>query len=76
MDMHIAQELPHLAHLVPRMPQLAVRYLQDRHDPAPVRQQTQLVSDVLLEYRRTRTLLWACTVCGGLLGAIAVLLAY
>jgi ubiquinone biosynthesis protein len=73
---HIAQELPHLAHLMPRIPQLAVRYLQHRHDAVPVRQQTQLVSDVLLEYRRTRALLWACTICGGLLGAMAVLLAY
>ncbi|SKC89587.1 Predicted unusual protein kinase regulating ubiquinone biosynthesis, AarF/ABC1/UbiB family [Burkholderia sp. CF099] len=73
---HLAQELPHLAHLVPRIPQLAVQYLQHRHEVTTVRQQAQLVSDVLLEYRRTRSLLWACTVCGGLLGAIAVVLTY
>ena len=73
---HIAQELPHLAHLVPRIPQLAVRYMQHQHENTTARQQAQLVSDVLGEYRRTRTLLWACTVCGGVLGAIAVLLAY
>jgi ubiquinone biosynthesis protein len=73
---HMAQELPHLAHLVPRIPRLAAHYLQQQHHATPVRQQTQLVSDVLLEYRRTRTLLWACTICGGMLGAIAVLLAF
>jgi ubiquinone biosynthesis protein len=73
---HIAQEMPHLAHLVPRIPQLAVRYLQHQHEAANVRQQAQLVSDVLTEYRRTRVLLWACTICGGVLGAVAVLLTY
>ena len=72
---HIAQELPHLAHLAPRIPQLAVRYLQHRQETTTVRQQTQLVSDVLVEYRRTRALLWACTVCGGLLGVMMVLFA-
>jgi ubiquinone biosynthesis protein len=72
---HMAQELPHLAHLMPRVPQLAVRYLQHRHDARTPKQQAQLVSDVVHEYQRTRALLWACTICGGLLGAIAVMLA-
>jgi ubiquinone biosynthesis protein len=71
----IAQELPHLAHMLPRVPQLAVRYLQRRHDAAGARQHEQLLREISLEYRRTRLLLWACAVCGGLVGAGAVLLA-
>ncbi len=70
----IAQELPHLAHMLPRVPQLAVRYLQRRHDAAGTRQHEQLLREIGLESRRTRWLLWACAVCGGLLGAGAVLL--
>jgi ubiquinone biosynthesis protein len=71
---HLAQELPHLAHLVPRVPQLAIRYLQQQHTVATARQQVQLVGEVTREYRRTRTLLWACTACGAVLGALAILL--
>ncbi|MFC0402043.1 ABC1 kinase family protein [Paraburkholderia rhizosphaerae] len=71
---HLAQELPHLAHLMPRVPQLAIRYLQHRHSVATARQHAQLVGEVTREYRRTRTLLWACTICGALLGALAILL--
>ncbi|HVE05702.1 MAG TPA: AarF/UbiB family protein [Paraburkholderia sp.] len=72
---HIAQELPHLAHLVPRMPQLAIRYLQHQHHLATTsRQRVQLTGELTREYRRTRTLLWACAICGGLLGALAILL--
>jgi ubiquinone biosynthesis protein len=70
----IALELPHLAHMLPRLPQLAVRYLQRQHDGTGTRQNTQLLREIGLEYRRTRFLLWACAVCGGLLGAGAVLL--
>ena len=70
----IAQELPHLAHMLPRVPQLAVRYLQRQHDTAGTRQHVQLMQDVGREYRRTRVLLWSCALCGGLLGAGAVLL--
>ena len=73
---HLAQELPHLAHLVPRVPQLAIRYLQQQHSLGTARQQAQLVGEVTREYRRTRTLLWACTVCGAVLGALAILLMY
>ncbi|MGF6771460.1 ubiquinone biosynthesis protein [Paraburkholderia sp. GAS199] len=71
----IARELPHLAHMLPRVPQLAVRYLQHEHDRARTpRQNAQLMLDVRREYRRTRALLWACAVCGGLLGAGTALL--
>jgi ubiquinone biosynthesis protein len=72
----IAQELPHLAHMLPRVPQLAVRYLQRQHDTGGTRQHAHLVRELGIEYRRTRILLWACAVCGGLLGAGAVLLAW
>ncbi|SDR26455.1 ubiquinone biosynthesis protein [Paraburkholderia fungorum] len=71
----ISRELPHLAHMLPRVPQLAVRYLQHEHDRARTPQQNaRLIADIGREYRRTRTLLWACAVCGGVLGAGAVLL--
>ncbi|WP_144113468.1 ABC1 kinase family protein [Paraburkholderia sp. BCC1886] len=71
----ISRELPHLAHMLPRVPQLAVRYLQREHDRAKTpRQHAQLITDIGREYRRTRALLWACALCGGLLGAGTVLL--
>ncbi|MFP3567352.1 ABC1 kinase family protein [Paraburkholderia sp. SIMBA_030] len=71
----ISRELPHLAHMLPRVPQLAVRYLQHEHDRARTpRQNIQLMEELGREYRRTRVLLWACAVCGGVLGAGTVLL--
>ncbi|REE24212.1 ubiquinone biosynthesis protein [Paraburkholderia sp. BL27I4N3] len=71
----ISRELPHLAHMLPRVPQLAVRYLQHEHDLARTPQQSaQLMTEIGREYRRTRVLLWACAVCGGVLGAGTVLL--
>jgi ubiquinone biosynthesis protein len=60
--------------MLPRMPQLAVRYLQRQHDAAGARQHEQLLREIGTEYRRTRVLLWACAVCGGVLGAGAMLL--
>jgi ubiquinone biosynthesis protein len=66
----ISRELPHLAHMLPRVPQLAVRYLQQEHDRARTpQQQAQLMVDIGREYRRTRMLLWACALCGAALGA-------
>ena len=71
----LSRELPHLAHMLPRVPQLAVRYLQHEHDRARTpRQSAELMADIGREYRRTRVLLWACAVCGGALGAGTVLL--
>ncbi|MGF6753601.1 ubiquinone biosynthesis protein [Paraburkholderia sp. GAS42] len=70
----ISEELPHLAHIVPRLPQLAVRYLQHQHDLAPQQQRAELAHELGREYRRTRALLWACAVCGAVLGAGAILL--
>lgn len=71
----LSLELPHFAHMLPRLPQLAVRYLQQEHDRARTPQQNaQLLAALAREYRRTRVLLWSCAVCGGLLGAGTVLL--
>lgn len=71
----ISRELPHLAHMLPRVPQLAVRYLQHGHGRARTPQQNaQLLAEIGREYRRTRVLLWACALCGGLLGAGTMLL--
>ena len=71
----ISHELPHLAHMLPRMPQLAVRYLQQQHDRTTTpRENAQLLADLAREYRRTRWLLWGCVLCGGALGAGAMLL--
>ncbi|WP_421375426.1 ABC1 kinase family protein [Paraburkholderia sp. DD10] len=73
----ISRELPHLAHMLPRVPQLAVRYLQHEHDRARTpRQNAQLMADIGREYRRTRLLLWACVLCGAVLGAGTALLAW
>jgi ubiquinone biosynthesis protein len=61
--------------MLPRVPQLAVRYLQHEHERARTPQQNaQLIADIGREYRRTRILLWACALCGGLLGAGTMLL--
>jgi ubiquinone biosynthesis protein len=73
----ISRELPHLAHMLPRVPQLAVRYLQHEHEhdrARTPRQNAQLLADISREYRHTRALLWACGVCGGILGAGTMLL--
>jgi ubiquinone biosynthesis protein len=66
----LSQELPHLAHIAPRLPQLVIRRLQQQHD----RHRSQFdaaawAQELQREYRRTRMLLWACAVCGGILGA-------
>ncbi|MGF6603740.1 ubiquinone biosynthesis protein [Paraburkholderia sp. GAS448] len=70
----ISQELPHLAHIVPRVPQLAVRYLKHQHDQTAQHQHAQLAIDLERESRRTRRLLWACAGCGAVLGLGAALL--
>jgi ubiquinone biosynthesis protein len=69
----LSQEMPHLAHLVPRLPQLVIRRLQQRHDPHRAQfDAAAWALELQREYRRTRRLLWACAVCGALLGAGAV----
>ncbi|TKC88650.1 ABC transporter [Trinickia terrae] len=69
----LSQELPHLAHIVPRLPQLVMRRLQQHHDRHRSHFDTAAwARELQSEYRRTRVLLWACAVCGGLLGAGAM----
>ncbi|QCP53265.1 ABC transporter [Trinickia violacea] len=73
----LSQELPHLAHIVPRLPQLVMRRLQQHHDRHRSSFDTVAwAHELQREYRRTRVLVWACVVCGGLLGAGAVWLTH
>ncbi|WP_118182646.1 ABC1 kinase family protein [Paraburkholderia phosphatilytica] len=65
----ISEELPHLAHIVPRVPQLVVRYLQHQQHRGSVQYDAQLLRELAVELRRTRRLLWAC---GLALGAAVV----
>ncbi|WP_134046212.1 ABC1 kinase family protein [Paraburkholderia caballeronis] len=73
----LSKELPHLAQIVPRMPRLVIHSLQHQLAAAPAHaphaQQTALVAAFRREQRRTRALLIACAVCGGLIGAGAML---
>lgn len=70
----LAREMPHLA-MMPRLPTLLVQRLQQIHDahehrlsPASAAWLAQLHH----EQRVTRRLLWACALCGALLGAGAI----
>jgi ubiquinone biosynthesis protein len=70
----LAREMPHLA-MMPRVPTLFVQRLQDRYDArahraAPVA--TEWLAQLRHEQRVTRRLLWACALCGALLGAGAI----
>ncbi|WP_028229240.1 ABC1 kinase family protein [Paraburkholderia ferrariae] len=77
----LSQELPHLAQVAPRVPQLLFHFLQHH---AGVRQGHPATATALhagagslaealrKEHRRTRTLLIACGVCGVVLGAAAM----
>ncbi|RQH01162.1 ABC1 kinase family protein [Paraburkholderia dinghuensis] len=71
----LSEELPHLAQIGPRVPQMLFRYLQQHastqgaHGP-----HTDLVGSLRNEQRRTRTLLIACALCGAVLGAAAIVI--
>jgi len=72
----LSEELPHLAQIAPRMPRLLVHTLQ--HGIAatpshPTHAQTALLDAFRREQRRTRALLIACALCGGLVGAGAMI---
>lgn len=73
----LAEELPHLAQVAPRMPRLLVHTLQHRIAAAPAvrptRARTTLIDALRREQRRTRALLVACALCGGLVGASAMI---
>lgn len=71
----LSEELPHLAQIAPRVPRLVVEALQHRVATTPARAtlaQTALIDALRREQRRTRALLVACALCGGLVGAGAV----
>jgi ubiquinone biosynthesis protein len=75
----LSQELPHLAQIGPRVPQLVFRFLQHHAATPGVRSvvtpgaRADLVGALRDEQRRTRALLIACALCGALLGAAAIL---
>ncbi|WP_322049353.1 ABC1 kinase family protein [Paraburkholderia sp. J67] len=75
----LSQELPHLAQIAPRVPQLLYRFLHHHagatHGQPGVHGQTQtaLLDALRREHRRTRALLIACAVSGTLIGVAATL---
>ncbi|HEY4803635.1 MAG TPA: AarF/UbiB family protein [Paraburkholderia sp.] len=74
----LSQELPHLAQIAPRVPQMLFRYFEHHaklgQGPAAGQaSQAALLDAWRREHRRTRALLLACAVCGGLIGVTAVL---
>jgi len=75
----LSQELPHLAQISPRVPQLVFHFLQHHAAVPGVRgtvagsPHADLVGALHSEQRRTRALLIACALCGAVLGAAAIL---
>jgi ubiquinone biosynthesis protein len=70
----LARELPHLA-MMPRLPTLVVQRLQHMHDAHEHRvspASAAWLAQWRREQRMTRRLLWACALCGALLGAGAI----
>ena len=78
----LKEELPHLAQIAPRVPQLVFHFLQQQaaipgthHPAAAAASRAQVVDAWRREQRRTRALLIACAFCGAALGVLAVLFA-
>ncbi len=75
----LSQELPHLAQIGPRVPQLFARFMQ-HHATGTGRSagpsQAALVAALRREHRRTRALIAGCAICGVLIGAGTLLLAH
>lgn len=72
----LSEELPHLAQIAPRVPRLLVHALQHQIAATPghaTPAQTALLDTLRREQRRTRALLIACALCGGLVGAGAMI---
>ena len=70
----LARELPHLA-MMPRVPTLVVQRLQhmyDAHEHRAAPASAAWLGEIRHEQRVTRRLLWACALCGALLGAGAI----
>jgi ubiquinone biosynthesis protein len=72
----LSEELPHLAQIAPRVPRLLVHALQKQiatGSPQTTHTQAALIDALRSEQRRTRALLIACALCGGLVGAGAMI---
>lgn len=67
----LSRELPHLA-MMPRVPTLLVQRVQHWHDARVQRDSLVWLSQLSREQKTTRRLLWACAVCGALLGVAAI----
>jgi ubiquinone biosynthesis protein len=67
----LSRELPHLA-MLPRVPTLVVQRLQHWHDAGAQRDSHVWLTQLNREQRLTQRLLWACALCGALLGAGAI----
>lgn len=78
----LSQELPHLAQIAPRVPQLLFHFLQSHagpqhgHPAAAAAPHPDLAAALRREDRRTRTLLAACALCGAAVGAAAIWLGH
>lgn len=83
----LSQELPHLAQVAPRVPQLLFHYLQAHAKPpgtpgghtataSHAVPSADLLAALRREHRRTRALLVACALCGAVLGAAAIWLGH
>ncbi|PVX71210.1 ABC1 kinase family protein [Paraburkholderia unamae] len=76
----LSQELPHLAQIAPRVPQMLFRFFEhhaalSQGHPGGHAAQATMLEAWRREHRRTRALLLACAVCGGVIGVTAVLFA-
>lgn len=75
----LSQELPHLAQIAPRVPQLVYRFMHHQSGAAhgqpgaPGLTQAALLEALRREHRRTRALLIACALSGTLIGVAATL---
>lgn len=67
----LSRELPQLA-MLPRVPTLVVQRLQHWHDAHAQRDSLVWLRQLNREQRLTHRLLWACALCGALLGAGAI----
>ncbi|MBB3261998.1 ubiquinone biosynthesis protein [Paraburkholderia bannensis] len=75
----LSQELPHLAQIAPRVPQLVYRFMHHHsgatHDQPGAQAQAQaaMLEALRREHRRTRALLVACALSGTFIGVVATL---
>ncbi|WP_027797538.1 ABC1 kinase family protein [Paraburkholderia acidipaludis] len=76
----LSQELPHLAQIAPRVPQMLFHFLQHhagpRHGHPAAAPHADLAEALRREYRHTRTLLAACALCGAAIGVAAIWLGH